>query len=158
MFYRIIIVPLHCLLQGYQHRVLFQKLFTCETKPQRPGNTATSKFVPWRKSLPVGQDFLIIEALRSLSVRHSTLGRSPLDEWSARPRNFYLTTHNTHNRQTSVTGAGFEPAIPASERPETRALERAAQRNSMDSKNIYLMDSKAKEMIDETGKFYYYCR
>ena len=29
----------------------------------------------------------------------------------------YLTTHNTQNRQTSMLPAGFEPAIPASERP-----------------------------------------
>jgi len=29
----------------------------------------------------------------------------------------YLTTHNNHNRQTSMPPAGFEPAIPASEWP-----------------------------------------
>jgi len=28
--------------------------------------------------------------------------RTPLDEWSARRRDFYLTTQNTHNRQTST--------------------------------------------------------
>ena len=28
--------------------------------------------------------------------RHTTLGRTPLDEWSARLRDLYLTTHNTH--------------------------------------------------------------
>ena len=33
----------------------------------------------------------------------------PLYEWSARRRNHYLTTHNTHNRQTSMPPAGFEP-------------------------------------------------
>jgi hypothetical protein len=30
--------------------------------------------------------------------RRSTVGRTPLDEWSARRRDLYLTTHNTHNR------------------------------------------------------------
>ena len=30
--------------------------------------------------------------------RHTTLGRTPLDEWSARRRDFYVTTHNTHDR------------------------------------------------------------
>jgi hypothetical protein len=35
--------------------------------------------------------------------RHTTLGRTPLDEWSARRRELYLTTHNNHNRQTSMT-------------------------------------------------------
>jgi hypothetical protein len=30
--------------------------------------------------------------------RRTTVGRTPLDEWSARHRDLYLTTHNTHNR------------------------------------------------------------
>jgi hypothetical protein len=34
--------------------------------------------------------------------RHTTISRTPLDEWSARRRDLYLTTHNTHNRQTSM--------------------------------------------------------
>ena len=34
--------------------------------------------------------------------RRTTVGRSPLDEWSARPRDLYLIIHNTHNRQTSM--------------------------------------------------------
>jgi hypothetical protein len=54
------------------------------------------------------------------------LSSTPLDEWSARCRDLYLTTHNTHNRQTSLQPKGFEPAIPASERQQTHALERAA--------------------------------
>jgi hypothetical protein len=31
--------------------------------------------------------------------RRTTVGRIPLDEWSARRRDLYLTTHNTHNRK-----------------------------------------------------------
>ena len=34
--------------------------------------------------------------------RRTTVGRTPLDEWSARRRDLYLTTHNTHKRQTSI--------------------------------------------------------
>jgi hypothetical protein len=30
--------------------------------------------------------------------RRITVGRTPLDEWSARRRDLYLTTHNTHDR------------------------------------------------------------
>ena len=30
--------------------------------------------------------------------RRSTLGRTPLDEWSARRKDLYLTTHNNHNK------------------------------------------------------------
>ena len=63
----------------------------------------------------VGQGFLIVEALQSHSIRHTTLGRTPLDEGSARRRHLYLTTHNTRKRQTSLPPARFEPAIPSSE-------------------------------------------
>jgi hypothetical protein len=54
------------------------------------------------------------------NLRHTTLGRTPLDEWSARRKDLYLTTHNTHERQTSMTPAGFEPTIPTRERPQTQ--------------------------------------
>ena len=40
----------------------------------------------------------------------------------------YLTSHNTHNRQISMLPLGFEPAISASERPQTLSLDRAATR------------------------------
>ena len=48
--------------------------------------------------------------------------RVPLDKWSALRRDLYLTTHNTHRRRTSLRPAGFEPAIPVSERPQTHTL------------------------------------
>jgi len=38
----------------------------------------------------------------------------------------YPTTHNTHNRQTGMPPAGFEPTIPASERPQNSILDCAA--------------------------------
>ena len=57
--------------------------------------------------------------------RRITVGRTSLDEWSARRRDLYLTTHNTHNRQTSMHPAGFEPTISAGEWPQTYALDRA---------------------------------
>jgi len=43
----------------------------------------------------------------------------------------YLTTHNTHKRQTSILPAGFEPSIPASQRLKTYALYRAATGNGI---------------------------
>jgi hypothetical protein len=53
---------------------------------------------------------------------------TPLWEWSFRRRDLYLTTHNTHKTdiQSSSPPAGFKPAIPASERPQTHALGHAA--------------------------------
>jgi hypothetical protein len=62
----------------------------------------------------------------TITLRHTTLGGTPLDEGPARRRDLYLTTHNTHNRQTSMPPAGFEPTIPVSERPQTHALDRTA--------------------------------
>ena len=50
--------------------------------------------------------------------RRSTVGRTPLDEWSARRRDLYLTTHDTHNRQISMPPVGFKPTISAGERPQ----------------------------------------
>jgi len=40
-----------------------------------------------------------------------------------RRRDYCLTTHNTHKRQTIVPPAGFEPTIPAFELPQTHALD-----------------------------------
>ena len=58
--------------------------------------------------------------------RSTTVGRTPLDQWSARRRDLYLTTHNTHKKQTPMLPVEFEPTIPASDRPQTYALDRAA--------------------------------
>jgi hypothetical protein len=37
-----------------------------------------------------------------------------------------MTTYNTHKRQTYKPTTGYEPAIPASEGPQTHALDHAA--------------------------------
>ena len=54
------------------------------------------------------------------------VGRTPLNELSVCRRDLYLTTHNTHNTQTSKPWVGFEPTITAGERPRTYALDHAA--------------------------------
>jgi len=41
--------------------------------------------------------------------RRTTVGRNPLDEWSARRRDLYLTTHDIHNRQISMTPVDSNP-------------------------------------------------
>jgi hypothetical protein len=55
-----------------------------------------------------------------------TLCRTALGEESARRRDLYLTTNNTHKRQTSIPPAQFENAIPTSGWPQTHALDRVA--------------------------------
>ena len=66
----------------------------------------------------VGQGLLTVEA-SGLHSRHATLGMAPLDEWTARCRHPYLTTHDIHKRQTSMLPEGFEPAIPTIYRTAT---------------------------------------
>ena len=61
--------------------------------------------------------------------RRTTVGRTSLNEWSARCLHLYLTTHNTHNRKTSMPPAGFEPTIADDEWPQTYALDREATGN-----------------------------
>jgi hypothetical protein len=58
--------------------------------------------------------------------RHTTVGSTPLDEWSARRSDLYMTTHNTHNRRTYMSSVGFEPTISAGDRPQAYALDRTA--------------------------------
>ena len=70
-----------------------------------------------------GHGHLILEVLDH-TQRRTAFGMTPLDEWSARHRDLYLTAHNIHNRQTSMPPVGFEPTIPADERPQTYALTR----------------------------------
>jgi hypothetical protein len=76
---------------------------------------------PWLDS-PCGPKLLLWVS----SITLTTLTRTPLDEWSARRRDPSVTTHNTCKRQTSMPPAGFEPAIPANERPQITVLDRAA--------------------------------
>ena len=59
--------------------------------------------------------------------RRSTVARTPLDEWSARRRDLYLTTHDTHNRQISMPPVGFEPTISAGEQPVAARLLRSSR-------------------------------
>jgi hypothetical protein len=79
-------------------------------------------FLSWR-DCPSGprpphyRGFIII-------LRHTTLRRTPLDEWSAQRTDLYLATHKTHRRQTYMPPAGLESTIPASERPQAHPLDR----------------------------------
>jgi len=45
---------------------------------------------------PVDRGPFIMQGL--LFSRRNILGRTPLDEWSARHRDLYLTTQNTHSK------------------------------------------------------------
>ena len=62
----------------------------------------------------------------TLTLRHTTLGRTPLDEWSARRRDHYL--HNTQRSQQTDIHAPrkIRSCDPSSERPKAHALDHAA--------------------------------
>jgi hypothetical protein len=59
----------------------------------------------------------------TITLRHTALGRTPLDEWSSQRRDLYLTTHNIHKGQTSMPLVGFEPTSKRT--AQTNALDRA---------------------------------
>ena len=52
-----------------------------------------------------------------------THGKTALYERSARAEAATYTTHKKHKRRTSMLSVGFESAILATERPQTRALD-----------------------------------
>ena len=78
-------------------------------------------FFPWHNS-PSGPGHPHYRGF-AIVPRDTTLDKTPLDKGSAQRRDLYLTTHNTHTRQTSMPPAEFEPAIPANLRPQTYALD-----------------------------------
>ena len=58
--------------------------------------------------------------------RRITVGRTPLDEWSAHRRDLYLTSHSTPIRQISMPLVGFQPIISAGKWPQMYSLDHAA--------------------------------
>jgi hypothetical protein len=76
----------------------------------------------WRES-PQWAKASLLSRFLDRTQRRTTINRTSLDESSARGRDLYLTTHNTHNRQTSRPPVEFELTISAGERPQTYALD-----------------------------------
>jgi hypothetical protein len=52
----------------------------------------------------VDQGFFTDQASQSHSIRHTTLGRTPLDEWSACSRDLYLTTQTLYKTNIHAVG------------------------------------------------------
>jgi len=57
----------------------------------------------------VGQGLLMI----TITLRHTTISRTLLDEWSARHWDLYLTTHNTYKRHTYTPSGGIRAHNPS---------------------------------------------
>jgi hypothetical protein len=111
--------------QQEQQLLLF---ITIECIPTwRPTSLTNNAFFFSMARQPLGGlDRLIFRGFTITLFRHTTLGRTPLDEWSASHRDLYLTTHNTDNRHTSMPPVGFETTILVRERPQTHVLDRTA--------------------------------
>jgi len=60
-----------------------------------------------------------------ITLRHTTLGGTPPEGWSAQRNYLYLTTPNSHNKHTPMPPVGFEPTIPASQWLQKGSLGRA---------------------------------
>ena len=86
---------------------------------QRLSNKYIYVFSPWRYSPTRTMASSFLKRFLDHSQWRITVGRTPLNEWSARRRDLYLTTHNTHNRLISMPPAEFEPTISVGERPHT---------------------------------------
>ena len=98
----------------------------------------------------LGTKLLTVEEFRLHSIRHThththTLSKTPLDEGSVRRRDLYLTICNTHRRETYMPQGGSEPAIPASQRSRTHAVERAVTSVEQFQLNSYIPQTKLKK-------------
>jgi hypothetical protein len=76
---------------------------------------------------------VFIHEIYRLHTRCTTVGRIPLDRWSVRHVDLYLSTHNTHNTQTFTPQAGFEPRNSAGKWPYTYTLDHTATGTGIDT-------------------------
>ena len=97
--------------------------FRLINRPAYQSSVLTALFFIWRNS-PKWARASSFTRFLDHTRRHTTFGRTPLDEWSARRRHLYLTTQ--HSRQTSMPQVGIERTISAGERPQTYALAHSA--------------------------------
>jgi len=119
------VVSIHLVKNGVQYRRLANSIrklaviFSCSCSSSSCSScscscscSSSSSFVSQKTNYSL--DGLIVQVSRSHTHTYThthTHSRTPLDEWSARRRGHYL--HNKEKRRTSMSSAGFEPAIPA---------------------------------------------
>jgi hypothetical protein len=90
--------------------------------------------------------------------RRTSVSRTPLDEWSARRRDLYLTTHNTHNRQTSMLPGGIRThSLSGRSAADLRLTSRCHWDRCCSSKSILSQNSFGTtdlnhEIIHENGR------
>jgi len=76
---------------------------------------------------PVGQSLLIVEASLWLTVRHTTVSRTPLDKWSARRRDpLPVNTEYSHETDIYAPRRDSKPQSQQARACRPHALDRAA--------------------------------
>ena len=80
--------------------------------------------LPWRCSPPLAMASSFLRFLDHIPTNQRSVGLL----WTSDQlvAEISTTAYNTHNRQTSIYPAGFEPTILESEWPQTYVLDRAA--------------------------------
>jgi hypothetical protein len=73
--------------------------------------------------------------------RHTTLGRTPLDERSARRRDQYVTTNNTHKRQDIHAPGGIQTSNPSKRATADPRLRPRGHRDLRKCKDMLLNNS-----------------
>ena len=79
-------------------------------------------FFSWRKS-PQWAKASSFTRFLDHTQRRTTVGMTPLDEWSASRRDLYLN-NTQHSQHTCMPPVEFEPTILAGERPHTYVTDR----------------------------------
>jgi hypothetical protein len=85
----------------------------------------------------------------TITLRYTTLGRTPLDEWSARHIDLYLTTHNTHETDTHTPGGIRNRTSNKRSAADPRVGPRGAK---IPYTMIYWCDDTEKENDDTVGE------
>ena len=88
---------------------IMRKIFYSQTGRTCRSNNAYVFFI-WRNS-PRWARASSFTRFLDHTQRRTTAGRTPLVEWLACRRDLYLTTHNTHNRQTPMPPSGIRTQI-----------------------------------------------
>ena len=81
-------------------------IYTMYISHENTGRTV-SLFLAQQTPLPQWARASAFTRFLDHTQRQTTISRTHLDEWSIGRRDLYLTTHNTHNRQTSMPPGGI---------------------------------------------------
>jgi hypothetical protein len=91
----------------------------------------------------------------SMTHTHThTLSRIPLDKELALCSYLCLAAHNIHKSQTFMYAAGFKPATPSNERPQTYTLDRAAAWISNTIFQAFMFSGAVAELLKATLSFF----